>query len=270
MAHCSDAFLKSTFINQAGPLKYPGTCCLLCVPRLWVCVCSTQERLSSQKHFLIIASQFLPFPPARLCVLLQCCHNINKAPQSPRRVEAIPCSYFFREMQMIGLAALQENKNKEKKFPAILKGAGRAAIKSPANLDILLVAVLRGRPGVVLVVEAGLSRQPAAVVEGRGGTDLVVADLPRLHAQRDAAAERWENTAGKGSCCDGQSERSWKKRQSVPRSRGTKDGRRDGDEREGKRGKTYPQTEKRTDRKRESSINVFCNSRSLTSFRVML
>lgn len=98
---------------------------------------------------------------------------------------------------MIGLAALQENKNKEKKkFPAILKGAGRAAIKSLANLDVLLVAVLRGRPGVVLVVEAGLSRQPAAVIEGRGGADLVVADLPRLHAQRDATAERWEKEAG--------------------------------------------------------------------------
>lgn len=98
---------------------------------------------------------------------------------------------------MIGLAALQENKNKgKKKFPAILKGAGRAAIKSLANLDVLLVTVLRGRPGVVLVVEAGLSRQPAAVVEGRGGADLVVADLPRLHAQRDAAAERWEKEAG--------------------------------------------------------------------------
>lgn len=119
MARCSDAFLKSTFINQAGPLKYPGTCCLLCVCArvcVRVCVRSTQERLSSQKHFLIIASQFLPFPPACLCVLLQRCRNINKAPPSPRRVEAIPRSYFFREMQMIGLAALQENKNKEKKI----------------------------------------------------------------------------------------------------------------------------------------------------------
>lgn len=35
MARCSDAFLKSTFINQAGPLKYPGTGCVL-----GVCVCA--------------------------------------------------------------------------------------------------------------------------------------------------------------------------------------------------------------------------------------
>lgn len=58
------------------------------------------------------------------------------------------------------------------------------------DLYVLLVAVLRGCPGVVVVVEAGLAWQPAAVVEVGGGTDLVVADLPRLHAQRDAAVER--------------------------------------------------------------------------------
>lgn len=59
------------------------------------------------------------------------------------------------------------------------------------DLYILLVAVLRRRPGVVVVVEAGLAWQPAVVVEGCRRGDLIVADLPRLHAQRHATVERW-------------------------------------------------------------------------------
>lgn len=58
------------------------------------------------------------------------------------------------------------------------------------DLYVLLVVILRGRPGVVIVVEAGLARQPAVVVEGGGGRDLIVADLPRLHAERHVAVER--------------------------------------------------------------------------------
>lgn len=58
-----------------------------------------------------------------------------------------------------------------------------------SDLYVLLVAVLGRRPRVVVVVEAGLARQPAVVVEGRGSADLIVADLPRLHAERHAAVE---------------------------------------------------------------------------------
>lgn len=99
-------------------------------------------------------------------------------------------------MQMIVLAALQQNKNKrsrdiKKSWPGCNK------VVWSSDLDELPVAVLRRRPGVVFVVEAGLSRHPAAVVEERGGADLVVADLPRLHTQRDAAAQRYEEAAGK-------------------------------------------------------------------------
>lgn len=95
---------------------------------------------------------------------------------------------------MISSAALQENKNKASRD---IKKNRPCRNKAVADLDVLPVAVLRRRPGVVFVVEAGLPRHPAAVIEVRGRADLVVADLSRLQTQWDAAAQRYEEEAGK-------------------------------------------------------------------------
>lgn len=67
----------------------------------------------------------------------------------------------------------------------------RCNINGSSDLYELLVAVLRRCPGIVVVVQACLPRQPAVVIEGRGRGDLIVADLPRLHAERRSAVERW-------------------------------------------------------------------------------